>query len=264
MPSVNYTGTVEDYSKEPFTITSVGNTTVAFVKEGSPADITLEYRTGGADRASYTIGTEIPLTDGATLQFRAGEGGNSTFSADDGYDKDSKTTIYNDYKIEVNGDGTINASGNVMSLLNKSLSSNSLPDFAFYRLFYGCTNLIDVSNLVLPALELSVECYCWMFASCTNLTMAPVLPATSLGYSCYSRMFSDGTHLYTAPALPATTLAEMCYCQMFSGCTSLNEASALPAMTMAKKCVQWLYQFERSSSTSCYNLGRVLLFVYVR
>lgn len=144
MPEVDYVGTVEDYNSEPFTITSVGNTTVALVKEGSPADITLEYRTGGSDWEEYTIGTEISLTDGAILQFRAGEGGNATFSKYSDLDVESLTTTDRNYKIEVVGSGAINVSGNIMSLLDRTLSIDTLPENAFCYLFQGCTNLKDL------------------------------------------------------------------------------------------------------------------------
>ena len=155
LPVLDYTGTAEDYNTEPFTITSVGNTTVALVKEGTPTDITLEYRTGGADWASYTIGTEIDLTDGAILQFRAGEGGNATFSqSSDNY-----------YKVSVSNTGTIKASGNIMSLLDRTLSISTLPINGFNHLFYGCGNLTDASNLKLPVTELSYNCYDSMFVS---------------------------------------------------------------------------------------------------
>ena len=68
------------YSTIPFTIKSLGTTSVSLVKDGSPADITLEYRKDAEDWAAYSIGTAIELANGNTLQFRAGEGGNSGFS----------------------------------------------------------------------------------------------------------------------------------------------------------------------------------------
>ena len=227
MPVLDYVGTAEDYNNEPFTITSVGNTTVAFVKLGSPADITLEYRKNADEWASYTIGTEISLTDGESVQFRAGEGGNATFS------QSSDNTGF--YKVSVSNTGTVNASGNAMSLLDKSLSNVALPKEAFFRLFYNCENLVDASKLKLPAFELSDECYSMMFRGCASLTSTPELPATTLAKSCYRQMFQDCTSLTTAPELPATTLANYCYEFMFHGC-SLTAAPELPATTLAVGC----------------------------
>ena len=232
-PVLDYVGTVQDYNSEPFTITSVGNTTVALVKEGTPADITLEYRTGGTDWATYIIGTEISLSDGSLLQFRAGEGGNSTFSLGN--------SNSNYYKVSVTGSGTIKASGNIMSLLDPTLSISTTPEYAFYRLFCGCSNLVDASNLKLPATELSTSCYSWMFYDCTNLTAAPALPATTLAGYCYVGMFSECSSLTLAPELPATTLALCCYDSMFCKCSNLTTAPALPATTLASSCYRLMF-----------------------
>ena len=236
-PVLDYVGTVQDYNSEPFTITSVGNTTVALVKEGTPADITLEYRTGGTDWATYTIGTEISLSDGAILQFRAGEGGNSTFSyKDSGYDEESKAIIYNEYRISVGTSGNIRASGNVMSLLDNTLSIDSMPDYCFYGLFTGCLKLIDAANLKLPVTTLSKYCYSRMFSQCSNLTLVPELPATTMLDGSYYKMFECCTSLSTAPSLPSTTLADSCYSHMFDNCSSLTSAPALPAKTLYSDC----------------------------
>lgn len=112
MPAVNYVGV--DYSSEPFTITSTGSTYVSINKNGSPADITLEYRKGTDSWSAYTIDTAVNLLNGECLQFRAGEGGNESFS----------TSTSNYYNINVSGEGTVNLSGNIMSLLDRSLKSS--------------------------------------------------------------------------------------------------------------------------------------------
>jgi hypothetical protein len=230
-----------DYLKEPFTITSVGNTTVALVKEGSPADITLEYRTSTTDWAPYTIDTAISLTDGSYLQFRAGEGGNDTFSEGDEYDSNSKTIAYNYYKIQASGTGKLKASGNAMSLYDKTLSETSMTMYGFYRLFYECDILIDASNLKLSATTLAEYCYEGMFIRCIGLSSAPELPAGKLAAFCYSGMFSGCTSLTIAPSLPTKSLAHACYSHMFSGCTSLTSAPVLPAKILTTSCYQGMF-----------------------
>ena len=223
MPAVNYVGV--DYSREAFTITSTGSTSVSINKNGSPADITLEYRKGTDSWTAYTIDTEVDLSNGECIQFRAGEGGNESFS----------TYISDYYNINVSGEGTVNLSGNIMSLLDRNLLKASVPKYAFYK-FCKSDKIVDASNLKLPATTLALGCYSSMFFGCTNLTTAPELPATTLANSCYSSMFSGCTSLTTAPELPATTLATECYSSMFSGCTSLTTAPKLPATTLAKSC----------------------------
>ena len=237
MPAVVYEGSVV---QEPFTITSTGSTSVAINKIGSPADITLEYRVDSRDWAAYTIGTGVELADGQALQFRAGEDGNSSFSTD--YD--------NCYNISISGTGACTASGNIMSLLDKTLKISSVPSYCFIRLFDKCTNLSGTSNLELPATTLARYCYSCMFSECTNLTATPELPATTLAEFCYSGMFYSCSSLTTAPELPATTLASNCYLNMFYGCSNLTDVPELPVTTLADNCYNGMFK-------ECINLTDV-------
>ena len=234
MPAVNYVGT-PDYSSEPFTITSTGSTSVSIKRYGSSANITLEYRKGTGSWTEYTINntdkSEVNLSNGEYIQFRAGAGGNKSFS-------NSISTYY--YYINVIGEGTVNLSGNIMSLLDRSLRKASVPNYAFCR-FCKSDKIVDASNLKLPATTLAESCYDQMFSDCTSLTKAPDLPATNLAESCYYSMFSGCTSLTTAPELPATTLATECYSSMFSGCTSLTTAPKLPATTLANSCYSSMF-----------------------
>ena len=114
-----------------------------------------------------------------------------------------------------------NLKGNCMSMLfgdnatnNYSLSSK---DWAFYKLFYNCSNIVNVDSNFLPATTLANHCYRYMFFDCTSLTTAPKLPATTLASSCYDSMFSGCTSLTTAPELPVTKLYDHCYSSMFYG-----------------------------------------------
>ncbi len=144
--------------------------------------------------------------------------------------------------------GSIAASGSVMSLLDGVGCRKSLPDFCFYRLFYGCTALTQAPEL--PATELDTDCYKEMFVGCTALTQAPELPATKMAYECYEKMFSGCTSLTKAPELPATKLNMACYQGMFSGCTSLTQAPALPAISLADYCYGGMF-------SGCTSLSQV-------
>ena len=217
-------GTISNISIDPstlsfetpldyFTLTSTGSTSVDLNKVGSPADIVLEYRKNEGAWTSYTIGSSVSLSDGETLQFRSDEDGNDTFSQG----------ISNYYFIEATGTGTISASGNIMSLLDRSLESVTVPQNAFWWLFKSCSKLVGASELELPATSLADYCYYGMFQSCSNLETAPALPATTLAIFCYDHMFSGCASLSSAPALPATTLSYSCYGNMFNGCSSLHQ-----------------------------------------
>ena len=114
-------------------------------------------------------------------------------------------------------------------------------NYAFYALFYGCTNLKTVSENFLSATTLSQSCYAFMFSGCTSLTSAPALPATILSDECYTCMFDGCESLISAPNLPATTLKPRCYNSMFANCTSLTSAPALPATILASSCYQYMF-----------------------
>ena len=235
MTAVDYVGAVSgeiDYFKEPFTITSAGETSVSFVKNGSPADITLEYRKNSDDWAAYTIGDAVALADGDALQFRAGEDGNATLA----------NSTFAFYPVIIHGDGKISVSGNIISLLDRTLSRQSLSGYGFYRLFYDQTELVNATNLKLPATILSDYCYSEMFYGCANLITTPELPATTLANCCYRQMSHGCTSLTTAPELPATILAQQCYQDMFGGCKNLMTAPELPATTLAQECYSTMFK----------------------
>ena len=150
-----------------------------------------------------------------------------------------------------NGIGTFtiskkcNLKGNCMSMLfgNNAANNYSLSgkNYAFYNLFYNCSNIVNVDSNFLPATTLATYCYNNMFYCCTRLTTAPELPATILATSCYIGMFQNCTSLTTAPELPATKLADYCYYYMLNGCTNLTTAPALPATTLAYYCYNSMF-----------------------
>ena len=134
-------------------------------------------------------------------------------------------------------------------------------DYAFYGLFSGCSNIIEVSENFLPATTLSIGCYYSMFEDCTNLTTAPELPAMTLANNCYSYMFQGCTNLTTAPELPATTLAIYCYEYMFANCSSLTVAPELPATALASDCYEYMFA-NCSSLTTAPELPATALTIY--
>ena len=145
--------------------------------------------------------------------------------------------------------GSIAASGNIMSLLDRDCSSTTIPcNGCFYYLFYNCISLTAAP--VLPATTLYENCYASMFNSCTSLTTAPVLPATTLAKDCYAGMFAGCTNLTTTPVLSAATLVQGCYSSMFDGCTSLTTPPVLPATTLARGCYSSMFRNCTSLTTA--------------
>ena len=205
-----------------FTAEEAGST-VAMAVNGTPTKgQAFEYSTDGTNWSVFTPGTTtITLANvGNKVYFR---GDNTTIS--------ESTNIY--YRFVMSG--KIAASGNIMSLLDKTCKSRTISNkFCYYRMFYNCTSLTTAP--VLPATTLANHCYFNMFYGCTSLTTAPALPATTLADYCYYRMFYNCTSLTTAPSLPATTLADYCYGSMFRGCRNLTTTPSLPATTLATYC----------------------------
>lgn len=197
--------------------------TVAMAVEGTPTQgQAFEYSTDGTTWHEFIPGTTtITLSNvGSKVYFR---GDNTTVN--------EAVTI--GYRFVMTG--KIAASGNIMSLLDKTCQSTTIPHLACYiYIFHNCTSLTTAPAL--PATTLANACYRHMFNGCTSLTTAPVLPATTLTEYCYDNMFYGCTSLTTAPALPAITLARSCYGYMFYNCSSLTTSPALPATTLADSC----------------------------
>ena len=144
------------------------------------------------------------------------------------------------------GTAEVKAYGNIMSLLyktdyanqNELQNSTSLEQGVFHGLFMENSNLIDASDLLLPATTLGSYCYTSMFAYCGSLTAAPALRAITMAKNCYYLMFQSCSSLTTAPTISATTLAENCFKSMFQNCKSLTivPVNMLPATTLATNC----------------------------
>ena len=208
-------------SKEYLRFVSIGNSKVSIAQEGTPTDISggkaIQCKINSGEWFTWNTSVPISLAYGDKLYLKSD-------------DTKPMAEGYNIYKYFVMT-GQIYAYGNIMSLLN---FSDTLPDFAFLRLFNECTALTSAPEL--PATKLSEACYYGMFYGCTTLETVHELPATKLKDSCYFDMFNGCTSLTTTPALPATTLAQNCYYGMFYGCKTLTQAPALPATTLVKNC----------------------------
>ena len=225
-------------SKEYLRFVSIGNSTVAMKQEGTPTDISngkvIQYKLNNGEWRTWDrlAPAHISLAYGDKLYLKSD-------------DTKPMAEGYNIYKYFVMT-GQIYAYGNIMSLLN---FSDTLPNFAFLRLFNECTALTSAPEL--PATKLSEACYYGMFYGCTTLETVHELPATKLKYMCYYGMFQGCTSLTAVPTiLPATALAEKCYYGMFYGCSSLTQAPVLPATTLVKNCYYAMFSGCTSLTTA--------------
>lgn len=207
--------------------------------------------------------------------FRIGNGGYNTYnikllsSGNKLYVRSNIVSGFNVGGLRITT-GRVKVYGNIMSLINKNNFSNldTLTNGHEFEDLFRDSDIVDASNLVLPAIYLSGRCYYEMFYGCTSLTKAPYLPTAYLDVGCYSGMFQNCTSLTIAPSvlssslakeccedmfsgctslttvqsiLPATTLKEECYSNMFRGCTSLTTAPELPATTLADSCYYYMF-----------------------
>ena len=199
----------------------IENGYISLEKFGNPSSKVFSYNKNDEGWKTYTEGTKIPMNYGDKVQFTS-------------YSTTGMSTSSTDYR-QFKTNGVYNCGGDINSLLQ---SSKVCPSYCFYKLFYGC-NIITAPNLT--SITVNDYSYSRMFDGCTLLVNAPSLPATTLASNCYQQMFYGCTSLVNAPALLVTTLAYKCYYQMFQGCASLVNAPALPATTLADDCYVYMF-----------------------
>ena len=109
-----------------------------------------------------------------------------------------------------------NLKGNCMSMLYDANAPfiTTIESCAFYRLFYNCANIVNVSENFLPATILHNHCYDGMFSGCSSLTTAPELPASTLESYCYMGMFSGCTSILNAPDICVDRMQYWCCMEM--------------------------------------------------
>ena len=211
-------------AKDYLCFTSTGDSTVSMTQYGIPdksAGKVIQYKINNGKWQTMNL-SGVNLSDGDKMYVKS----------DDTIPISESTEIYKKFVMT----GSIAASGNIMSLLN---FSDTLTDYAFYRLFIFCPPLTTAPEL--PATTLAWSCYQDMFYNCQSLTAAPALPATKLTKFCYMSMFRGCTSLTQAPELPAATLVHACYGWMFDGCSNLNYVKAMFEDISAELCLEyWL------------------------
>ena len=187
-------------------------------KTGSPSE-TYYISTDNASDAyqPYTYGTQITLDEGERLYF---------------YSQNQSVHSGSNY-VRFYMTGDFKVGGNIQSLNNYS---TSVGDYGYYQLFYGCSAITDVSDLLLTATTVGDYGYSYMFYNCSGITTPPTISATTFtGSNNCDTMFAYCTSLTTAPVLPATTVTSYCYYCMFQGCSSITTvpSNMLPATTLS-------------------------------
>ena len=160
-----------DYSKEYFTIEALESGSVGL---SMPLTYTsYSYRVNGGSwvEATETVVLDVAQNDKIEIScvsesFADFENVSSLFSV---------TNQFNVY-------------GNTMSLIygDEFEGQEDLGGHtgALSFLLLGCSTLVNAIDLILPANTLSEYCYVGMFYGCTSLVSSPELPATALADSC--------------------------------------------------------------------------------
>ena len=171
---------------------------------------TMEYSTDAINWNSVTKGTAYTSSTDGLIYFRGTFAENRLFTSS--FASNAWSTSASKMKIN----------GNLNTLLNYASPPTAVGQHCYDQMFSGCTSLVDVSGLTLPATTPASYCYYEMFAGCTFLVNDPALPATTTSSSCYRGMFENCTSLVNAPVLPASGMSSASYYRMFYGCTSLG------------------------------------------
>ena len=241
--------------------------TIQLNKYGNPSSITLEYSTDKSTWIEFvpTVTTVTLSNLGDKVWFR---GNNSTFTTgpfDHWYFRTSKRT---------------NVDGNIMSLLDKTCKSVTIPtNYCFAKLFDGCS-VVEVGDIIPRDVVVygKTGAFMKMLELCTSLVRGPSIDVISYNYytsvSTFEEMYGGCTSLVNAPWITigkgsvvpekifmnlfknCTALKNIdgirfentsmalgfdCFSNMFSGCTALEHAPALPFTGLGNNCYNRMF-----------------------
>lgn len=203
----------------------------------APKDVSLEYSLDYRKWNSFVVGSTTVILDkkGKKVYFRAKEKNQALAS---------HYISYHSFVMT----GKIAASGDIMSLLDKDIDPEEVPNYGLLGIFRDCKSLVKAPEL--PAMRIKALGYRDMFYNCTSLTKAPDLPATELYEGAYYSMFLGCDKLTEAPKLIADSIGYQCYRNMFHDCHSLKIAPELPLTNAANYGYGSIYK-------NCYNLEEI-------
>lgn len=228
------------FIKQPLTFEILKPTVIqwgTFVSTGSTLMTDLEYTLDGQKWIQYKNPINLPA--GSVVSWRTSK--NVMENEDSNF---QRAPIFKAYLLGSDPwtqNGEFNIYGNIMSLVYTDYTNpqiaNIIPSGECFRETFMYANIINAKNLVLPATQLTNDCYNGMFESCEKMVMPPhILPTKNprnVG-GCYKKMFSSCTSLQNSPVLMLSSLGEFGssdtgfsnYCiglchRMFENCSSL-------------------------------------------
>ena len=200
--------------------------TVTLTRNGSPADIDIEYST---DNVNWTTWTEtngvrsMSIAQNGNLYLR----GNNPNGLNPNTSKTDYYSFTADKKYAMVGD--------IRSLISR-YEIEEIPDGAFMCFFNNSTTLDNVSYVGLKATTLGKSAYRNLFYGCTGLRFSPhLLPATTAPERAYNDMFSGCSSLEVMPIISATVFGNITCSGMFNGCSALTQQWATATATDSTK-----------------------------
>lgn len=219
------------------------NSTITLAKVGTPSEIAIEYSLDKTTWTALVPDTAITIPTAWTkCYFR---GNNTGFSSNSNY--------YN----FVFGGGQAYIYGNVMSLLDTSCTSVTIPTACCFTSLFEYISGVKVQSfqLALPAIYITEGCYKYMFKNQTDMTgKFPALPATVLQKDCYEGMFSGCNSMTGKVILPAVSPVKDCYKEMLRYCNNLQyiDCNFSPDYYGTYYTNNWLQNTGQSASTPRY------------
>ena len=194
---------------EPLCFTAVGSDmTVKYANDYDysggmqQAGINFQYSTDGKNWNEWALGETqfdpISIPVGTKLYLR-GNNPNGVYSPNGPADEHFTFT----------GSGTINASGNIQSLIDPTMERTDVPENCCRGMFNGCSSLTQAPAL--PATTLASSCYSGMFSGCTSLTQAPTIKTYTPNLQAFDSMLNMYTNAWgqlTSCNWPDLTIAE--------------------------------------------------------
>lgn len=172
-------------------------------------NLTVQYSINGGQWTNMTAstgGTSINVGSGDIIEFK---GDNVRYgSLPLSYTTFSGSTI------------TFEAFCNTMSLINSTGFSgvtDLTEQYAFNRLFAGCTGMTSARHLVMPTTAPPMHVYTSTFEGCTSLTTAPTLPIITMTNSCCNEMFKECSSLNYVKCYATDVSAYHCTYNWLSG-----------------------------------------------
>lgn len=179
-----------------------------FWEPDEPIDIDIEYSINGGGFTQITSSIEIKKDD--IIELRRNLDSVATTLMKTGISHNTSRH----FNINISSSANIIASGNIMSLLDKTCQSNIMSYYCFAYMFYNCDKLLhynsdiigvcDNERYVIDNSNYTSSQLSFTFYGCTGLITAPKIMITNPGSSFTSTFFNCSNitshHLYTLPS----------------------------------------------------------------